>query len=305
MRWRHILLSLLAALPVTAGASAPPDDAIVVDGVRMTPEEERRAAADYTRRLGIARGEVSVARWGRPVCPAVKGIEGAPARLVMRTLRAIAAEAGAPLAREGCRGNLVVAFVDDGADMVRRLVRKRPAMLSQVGGPDLRALKDGDAPVRWWYDVAFADAGGAHVSSLVSPAAPGGGEGGRSPLPDGVPTSNAYSSSLIRTHAMRHIQAATVVVDVNRAEGAPLDAVAAYAAMVGLAEIGRAAAPDAASILNLLAPERRVAATGNGLGAWDRAMLRALYAIPLDRVGYAQRRQIVNALVAPSSDDPQ
>ncbi len=309
MRWRLAFLPLIAACPAGVQAAPPPDgrgpeEAIIVEGTRISPKEERRAAVDYTRSLGVARGEISVARWSRPVCPGVKGLTGAPAARVMDRLRAIATEAQVPLAPDGCRANLIVAFVEDGADMVQRLVGKEPRLVSQVSGPDRRALKSGDAPIRWWYSVTFGTGTGAGVpaSNIPSPATSGNAEGGGSVLPDSVPSSGTHSASLIRTQAVRFIDMATVVVDVNRAEGVTLDAVAAYAAMVGLAEISRTATPEAPSILNLFAATPRGEEAGTMLSTWDRSLLHTLYAMAPDRSGHAQRRRIVNALVDTRTD---
>ena len=94
---------------------------------------------------------------------------------------------------------------------------------------------------------------------------------------------------------IRVLRAATVVVDVNRAEGMPLDSVIDLAALVGLAEIRPGAEPPPNSILALYAPDGP-----KQLTQLDLNFLRAIYRLPLDRTAIAHRGRLVKGLVNPA-----
>ena len=98
---------------------------------------------------------------------------------------------------------------------------------------------------------------------------------------------------------MRALTAATVVIDVEKADGTPLDAVASFAAMVAMAEMDSDPPPPGNSILALFDGEddRRA------LSSEDQTLLRAIYSLPPDREAHQHRRQLVTAIAKPKSGD--
>lgn len=280
------------AFPALA-QSAGEEDMIVVEGQRLTREEVRAKANDFVRKLGVVKSQRSVARWVANICPRVKGLSPDHSRIVTDRLRATMKAMGAPLADKECDTNFLVAFVGDGKEMVSMIQAKQPIGLAQVEGPDRRALLESDAPIRWWYSISFGSGDGGGVATAPPPGAGGNSEAGAPMLPDGVPIGGSFAPSLVRTQAIRTISAATVIIDVNRAEGISLHAATQYAAFVGLAEIRGRALPQVPSILNLFAPQD----SASDLTDWDRRFLVELYDLPLNRFGRAQRGQLVKALV--------
>lgn len=101
-----------------------------------------------------------------------------------------------------------------------------------------------------------------------------------------------YNSSIVSTQVVRALQSATVVIDVEQAEGTPLDAVASYAAMVALAEFRSNPPPPKESILALFDGEME----RRELSSNDAALLRGIYTVPPDREAYQQRRQLVTTV---------
>lgn len=284
-----VLALLLAPLP----ALAQEGETIVVEGQRLTREEVRAKANDFVRKLGVVQGDRSVARWVEGVCPKVKGLSPDHARIVVSRLRATIRAIGAPLAKENCDTNFLVAFVSDGKEVVSIIDNKAPGRMAQVEGPERRALLESEAPIRWWYMIGIGSGDGAMTSTTPSPVTGGNSESGASMLPDGVPSGGSFASSLIRTQAIRMLSAATVIIDVNRAEGVSLNAAANYAAFVGLSEVRGRTLPAVPSILNLFAPQDKAI----DLTDWDRRFLTELYALPLNRFGRSQRGHLVKALV--------
>lgn len=287
-----ILMSL--SLSVCSGpAGAAESDTIVVNGQRLTKEEARARATDFVRRLGVVQGDRPAARWASRICLKVKGVSTDIAHIVETRMTSTIQAVGARAATGNCTTNLLVAFVSDGQELAALVNERQPASMTDFQGPERRELLEGDAPVRWWYTIAYGSSDGDILSSTPSPVTSGNVEGGGSILPDGVPTGGSYAPSLVRSQVIRLIRAATVIIDVNRAEGITLNAAADYAAFVGLAEVRRNSPVAVRSIINLFSPEYG----SESLTDWDLWFLTKLYTIPLNRLGRLQRGYLVKALV--------
>ena len=268
---------------------------IIVTGERQTRAQIRAEATAYIQSLGVALGQRPAARWVNRICPRVTGLSREHAALVVDRLRTVAQEAGVRLSAAHCRTNIVISFVGDGPALVRTIFHHALRQFSEVTRDDLPAFLDSPAPMRWWYSTEFTDRDGmpsadAGPAGLVNNAEGGGNgiesrEGGFISRP---------GASLVSTQVKRTLHSATVVVDVNRAQGVTLDALSAYIAMISLAEIRPAADGQAGSILGLFA-ERSV----RDLSARDRAFLYALYHIPLDREARAHRGLLRAGLLHP------
>ena len=321
MRNFHIGLVSAAVLALTSApplsAQTQPDTAITDDdadptinviGRKQSEEEARREANDFVRRTGIANGEAPVARWVGPVCPRVLGIQENYAAIVEQKVRAIAQKADIRLAPAPCKANVVISFATDARAVVQRIAQKAPGRIAEVSGPARSALLKGDAPIRWWYTTQETGVDG--ISATVSDnlaANAGTAEGGGSSIGNGLPTIQAYSSSIIRTQVVRALRSATVVIDVKLAQGVPLDAVADYAAMVAFAEIKPSQMPPPNSVLGLFGKRKGLVGEGKGLVGegkelvaatdWDINFLRALYSIPAARAGWKQRRMLVGEIM--------
>ena len=240
------------------------------------------------RELRVATGEQPTARWFDPICPRSIGLGNEHAALVEAQIRQIVRDVGAPLAKPGCDANFAIVFTDGAERVVRRIAGSRGGLPIA----DARELKEGNAPMRWWYNTELRSKDGKPASDAGVPWAEVGSPSYQ-PLPTG--SSGAlpqYNSSMVSTQAIRAIHSATVVVDVNRAEGASLKSVVDYAALVGLSEIALGAAPSG-SVLSLFQ------SGGNReLSIRDRAFLKGLYQIAMDRSSDRQRRAIVEKMVS-------
>lgn len=300
MRWRLIGLALLASLTTAqTGASARQEvdapETVVVTGNRPSREEARREAFQFVRRMGVANGERPAARWEDGICPRVLGLAPAHARFVEKRLRSIAAAAEVPVARTPCRTNIGMLFTSDGPGTMRTVAARSPRRLAEVPAALRPALLDGPAPVRWWYSTERRGRHGEPLANLEPPFVTGNGSSPGQVLPGNGDTQimSQYGSSIVSTQSIRVLTGATVVVDVNRAAGRPLDAVADYAALVALAEVRPGGAPDG-SILALFEGET----AARELTARDRAFLRALYRLPLDRQARQHRSRLAGEVAA-------
>lgn len=261
-------MSLFAALAllVTAGSDDP--DPIVVTGTPVTATEERKRAAEFVRRAGVARLE-PVARWIMPICPRTVGVDDTVAAIVDRRIRAIATSAGAEVAPAACTPNIAIIFTNDGDGLARAILDKAPRQGAAFSRTERERLVQGDGPVRWWYNT-------------------------RDETRDGMPASagiiRQYNSSVVSTQVVRALRSATVIVDAEQADGALLDSVASYAAMVALAELSSDPPPPKDSILSLFAGE----AGRRELSDNDAALLRGIYSLPPDREAYQHRRRLIS-----------
>ena len=87
--------------------------------------------------------------------------------------------------------------------------------------------------------------------------------------------------------------AGVAVVDVNLATGVSLEALADYIALVMLAPMRLPPdAPGVPSVLSLFDGSTRP----TGLSVWDRAFLKGLYAMQMNRSAQRQRQQLISAM---------
>ncbi len=280
-------LALGCAGPVGA---APPqsgqDQAIIVNGVRQAPADPRKQAVDFVAAMGVATDQQPAARWVVPVCLRALGLADQYTAIVEAKMRAIALDAHVPLANQPCRTNVAVQFALDGGAVVRDLLKRAPDRLGNLRGAEKTALADRAVPVRWWYNSGRRTKDGTRGTDIPAGLVGGALGSGQTivPVSNDSESFQQFGSSIIGTRIIRELTQATVIVDLTRASGVTLDAVAAYAALVAFAEIKPGVAPDA-SILGVFDATERL----RDLSPADRAFLRALYRLPLDREARAQR----------------
>jgi hypothetical protein len=281
------MIGIILALS-TGAAQASPADTINVIGRK--PEEVRREAQAFVRLTGVA--ERPVARWVDPVCPAVLDVAPAVARRIEAQVREIARTAGARIAPAGCAPNLKIVFAHDAQAVTRDVAARSGASFEDLDSESRALMFGASAPVRWWHTVQDRTKDGMRASSPMGDPPPGARLDGIGTLTLGGAVHQQYRSSFLSSQMVRGIIAAKVIVDVKLAEGVPVDSIAAYAALVGLAEIrmGDEAPPN--SILGLFDK-----AGARELTTLDQTFLRTLYRLPLDRTAIAHRGLLVRGLV--------
>jgi hypothetical protein len=285
----RVAIAVGALLASAAAAQDPPD---TIDVTGRKPEEVRREAQAFVRATGVAEGAKPIARWVEPVCPHVLGVSAEIGKRVADKVREVARDAGIRVARLPCRTNIAISFASDGGALVRAVAAKAPNRLMQVAAEDRAMLLEGDAPIRWWHATDMRTRDGLGTTGNEAPAF------AQLEGPGGVPMAGEvhfqYNSSIASTQMVRVLKAATIVIDANRATGMPLDSVAAYAALVALAEIQPSEEPPGRSILGLFEDDGP-----RDLTTLDMNFLRALYRLPLDRTALAQRGLLVRGLLNP------
>jgi hypothetical protein len=294
---------LAMAVPVSA-THQPASDTIIVRGTRINPAEARQRAVEFVKRAGVAKGEKQVARWVVPVCIKIIGLQDSQAEQIAQNMLAIARQGGVDVAGPKCDPNITVAFTTDPKQVVRQIKARRPHQLRELSFADRERVLTGDAPVRWWYATEMLDRDGVHGNN-ISPGWIGPGEGSSVPgsavtdpvsvggVGDMTSTQQYNGGSNVRTPTMRSLYGATVIVDASKIGEAPIEALAAYAAMVAFAEMDASDPPPPDSILGMFQPS----SIEISLTDWDMAFLKSLYRMPLDRRSRIQRGHLVEALL--------
>ncbi len=270
-------------------STGEPEADIIVNGRRMTAKEYREQVANFVRDTGVAAGLTPAARWIQPVCPKAMGLSGDQAARVEAQLRKIAEETGVPVARTPCTTNVAVTFTNDAKGVVRTIQKRASGRLAEMSPGARASLLEGDAPVRWWYTTDLVSRYGA-VKGSMNPTTTLDGFGNL-PGADKAHLGH-YTSSVVSTQVMRSLDTATVVVDVTKAQGVSLEALASYAALVSFAEINARDAAPPASILGNLKPGGPAELTD-----MDMTFLRALYRLSLDREARAHRGSLVDKMI--------
>jgi hypothetical protein len=267
--------AILSALCCSSAALAAEPSDITVNGLYVSPAEQRQAITRFVKRMEVTNETGQAARRDTPYCPAVVGLRDEYVGVILRHLReAAAATRRITEAPAGCSPNLAVIFTANGQAVARNIGSRQPQWFDDANVMMRDAFLRSDRPVRWAY------------STMLSTS-------------DGVPAMEAiarhYQSSLVSTQVKLDLTGTLVIIDVNKAEGFPLDAIASYAAMVSFAPVAHndslmAATP---SVLGMFARSGPRIAAEQSLSDWDRAYLEAVYAMPIDRPWWQQRSALI------------
>lgn len=284
---RHVvqawMLGALAVIGVGAAAhgQTPPVEAksmpeIVVTG-RAPPTA--REARSFTRSIS-SRVEGQLARLGVPACPRAIGFPAPIALEIENRIRLVATHAGIPVAKTGCRGNLVVIGVDDGAGLVRALDKTRSPLLFGLPSAEVAQLRDLTAPARAWSLVELQNEDG--VPGLT---------------PVGALWANleVRRASYLAPPTQQSIQFAVVVVEWPALLGKTTIQIADYVAMRTFARTRAPMGSDRiGTILSLFEPDH---VAPPSLTRTDLAYLRALYAGTGPKHARQQLREIARDMV--------
>lgn len=169
--WLLLAIGALTALPAFAQAQpAPPagesSEPIVVTGQTEPPprREVFEQALEVSRLDPGKMYEEALARLTAPLCADVVGIDDELAGEMVARIRANAEQLKLRVARGHCAPNLVVAFAEDGHELLAELADRHPRMLEIVTEEERNELLAETAPVRVWNVVETKWANGAPLS---------------------------------------------------------------------------------------------------------------------------------------------
>jgi len=228
--------------------------------------EARRDRAILERRVntfvsGITTApyQDSLARWQKemPICPLVGGLPHDDGEYILSRLSQIATSAGASLAPQSCKPNFYVIVTSVPDELIAAWSKRNPVMFGRAGGTKIRQFLTASSPVRVWYNAELVNWDGTPCHWM-----------------DGIPY--CKDGGHVIFGAVRDLASVIVLIDARRAKGINFGQLAAYVAMVGLAEIRvNAKLNDAPTILRLFTDTANAPALG--MSTWDTAYLKALY----------------------------
>jgi hypothetical protein len=276
MRAHLQLIAVSAAFAVIATAAAAQGPAVTVTA-KPPPASVNHAAYAFVQGITILPDGESLARWKEPVCPLVTGLTEAQDVAVAARIDQIALAAGADVGGDGCAANFIVIASSEPGPLLAAWRKRDPLMFEGSATATSDAFVSKDRPVRVWYDVDRAPAGGETVTTDAGTY-------------QGVPSIHVATLSRLKRVMVRRIDMVILVVDTGQARGRTVEQIADYVAVAGLAEIKLDADLEGVpSILRLFsAPPADQPA---GLTDWDRGFLAGLYrsdqASPLQRSAIA------------------
>jgi hypothetical protein len=290
-----VFSGVLMALPSLA--ADPPKaqlDTVTVEAAKNRKALERQVSS-FVSGIVVAPYEESLADWqpSVPPCPLVAGMPRDDGEYMLERISIIAKAAGAPLADEHCKPNLFVIVTSQVDALFKAWGRRDPNMFGEMdgrggspGGTVVHKFLHSSVPVRAFYNASLVNSDGTVL---------GGGQAQGNGIGNEAGWNLRAEATRIQFNDVRNLASVIVIIDGPRAKGVSFGQLAAYVAMIGLAEIRLdARAGDApSSILQLFASSGKEAPPG--LSAWDEAFLRALY--HLEHLDQHQLARVKTAMV--------
>ena len=266
VRWASTLA--LIALSRSVGAAAdtspaqPPTEQIdtTVEAPRDRAAVEREVRT-FVNAIAVKPGDESHARWQAqiPMCPLVAGMPGKDGEYILARVTKIATAAGAPLAPANCKANFYIIATADPEGVLKAWSKRDVRIFGEEadqGGTKIREFK-APGPIRVWYNTEFFKL-------------------------DGTPLGNSETrytdmarATRIEINNYRALSSIIAIIDTRRMKDVSFGQVAAYVAMIGLAQIRpEADVTDAPTILNLFSVSAKAP---SGLTNWDESFLKAVY----------------------------
>jgi hypothetical protein len=266
MSWRRGATAAAMVLTAFSAAAQQSVPEVTVQARARRAVIERQVQT-YVRGMTTRTYEGSLMRWSDPVCPLVAGLPQDQGEFVLRRISEVARTAGAPLAPEACRPNLLIVSTDEPDRLLRGWRARAHGLFGHEQPAVIRRFLERQRPVRVWYN---ADLRPARRGPMFTDA------GGISPMFPGVRVVGGAEASRIILNVVQDPSSVIEIIDARRAKGVSIGQLADYVAMVGLAQIDLDSdLGDAPTILRLfsLPPATRP----EGLSAWDSSFLEALY----------------------------
>jgi hypothetical protein len=275
--------SIASAAADTPPASEPPKanvDATTVEASKDRAAVERRVRT-FVNAIAVKPGDESLARWQNqiPLCPLVAGMPKADGEYILSRVSKIATAAGAPLAPPNCKGNFFIIVTSDPEGVIKAWIKRDVRIFgdeTDQGGTKISEFLSSSSPVRVWHNTEFYQIDGTPLGNL-----------------EGRTTGVGARATRLETNNYRALSSVMAIVDTRRMKDVSFGQVAAYVAMVGLAQIRpQANVSEAPTILNLFDASGKAPPA---LTAWDESFLKAVYHTRI--TDKAQTAQIKTAMV--------
>lgn len=291
--------ALLASPQSAPAAQTPPPtqdpirlEDVVVDTRRLedTTEDYVDAVAAPARRRGLA-------RWKDGMCVGVVNLEAETARYLADRVSDVARSLGLRAHEPECHPSVLIVATSDGPALTQAFVDMRPRLF-RVGGAgmdrgsaELREFIRAERPVRWWHVSLPVDSETGDPVVRIPGYISGSGAVTDGPSAQQyAPNTVIHAASRLNDQTRDVLKRVFIIVDVDQMNGATLQQLGDYVAMVAMAQVD----PDADTarfdtILNLF---DNPATAPTGLTGWDRAYLEGLYDLGSETHRINQRAQV-------------
>jgi hypothetical protein len=302
MLYALLAAALLVSPQAAPAAQTPPAsqdpvrlEDVVVDAQRL--EDTTEAYVDEVAAPARRRG---LARWKDGMCVGVVNLERETAQYLADRVSDVARSLGLRAHEPDCHPSVLIVATSDGPAFTEQFVAMRPRLFRvgatgmDRGSAELRDFIREERPVRWWHVSLPVDSEtGLPVvrpPGFVSGSGTGGGGRDATSAQEYAPNTAIFAASRLNSQYVDHMKRVFIIVDVDQLNGASLQQLGDYVAMVAMAQID----PDADTarfdtILNLFDGP---ATAPTGLTGWDRAYLEGLYDLGSETHRINQRAQV-------------
>jgi len=279
----------------------PPPPHSTLDTVTINARQEREIKRQISK---FVSGAVftylndSLERWNRPVCPLVAGLPKERGEFILARVSQIARDSNAPIGSEHCKPNLYIVVTDTPDLLLEKWSKRDKRMFNLCNGMGyVKEFMHSRQAVRVFYNAKFSSTGSERDASALEL------DGLQFDFTNSCTASGAAGSRLTYG-AVQELTSVIIVVDSRQTTNRNMGQLAAYVAMVGLAQIRvEADTGSAPSILRLF---RESDSLPQGLSPWDEAFLHSLYATNQSSVLEVAmiRRRMFDQIVRGSAIDP-
>ena len=240
------------------------------------------------------------ARWHNGVCVGVVNLSPEVSQVIVDRVSDRARELGLTAGEPGCHPSILVVATQDANPFTAQFVAMRPRLFRtgaagmDRGGAALQRFLETDRAVRWWNvsQPTDPDTGRPTVRMPGQCNATCTGAGSSREY---APNTSVRGVSRISTPYRQDLKRTFVIIDVDRLNGASVEQLSDYIAMVSLAQIDPEA--DTSRFDTILNVFDDPSAMGNGLTSWDTAYLSGLYEAEWYRIHQdSQIRAIANTI---------
>ena len=306
---RKSAILVLLLLPALAAQGPAPS----AENITVTGTKSREVIDNFVKSFAVpTRLTGKMARWETPICPYAAGVQPEANDFVVKRLKEIAAEVGAPVSSDpSCKFNIEIVFTRTPQALLDNIKRDQPELLGYFDSSKERdQLAAVTRPIQAWYTTATRDLRGR--TEIDSSRAAGNGKGLTVIVPCNMVGDHLSATMMcVRTNPYArkiNVTGATiadgvrsmfddiiVVVDPGKLTELELGAVSDYIAMLALTEL---AAPGACRQLPSIADLLAEGCDGNvnALTPNDFAYLRGLYRANSGMEAQIQKNEIANQM---------
>ena len=296
------LTAALVATPAQDPVAVPQEAPTRLEDVIANARTLEEATEAFVGEVAAPVRRRGYARWHEGVCVGVVNLSPEVAQFMVDRVSDRARELGLSAGEPGCHPSILIVATQNATPFTAEFVAIRPRLFRtgatgmDRGGAAFRNFMETDRPVRWWTvsQPTDADTGDATVRMPGVMYGRGYADGGGSSAQDYAPKTVLRGSGRLMVQYRQDIKRTFVIIDVDRLNGASLEQLSDYVAMVSLAQIDQDADTSAFdTVLNLFEDPTSV----DGMTGWDTAYLQGLYGTSWYRINQdSQVREIARTV---------